>query len=232
MSKENFDAKLATLEAIPAAEVKAPTMPVDISLQEAEDLFTWAAEDQAALQAKGLDWDTHVADIPVRAGALRYAQSEWMKERFGREEASKVWKEESPKAFELRNDLLADFRYAYRKNANLLGRVRAIAEGTGAADMIQDLSDISVLGKANTAELEEIKFDLTKLDVVEQRADELAELLAKANGVLLENASAKDIRDRAFTHLKEAVDEVRDCGKYVFRKDPNRYKGYISRYKK
>ena len=98
--------------------------------------------------------------------------------------------------------------------------------------MIQDLSDISVLGKANTAELEEIKFDLTQLDVVEQRADELAELLAKANGVLLENASAKDMRDRAFTHLKEAVDEVRDCGKYVFRKDPNRYKGYISRYKK
>ena len=232
MSKENFDAKLTTLEAIPAAEVKAPTMPVDISLQEAEDLFTWAAEDQAALEAKGLDWATYVADIPVRAGALRYAQSEWMKERFGREEASRVWKEESPKAVEMRNDLLADLRFAYRKDANLMGRVRAIAEGTGAADMIQDLSDISVLGKSNTAGLQAINFDLTKLDVAEQRADELAELLAKANGVLLENASAKDMRDRAYTHLKEAVDEVRDCGKYVFRKDPNRYKGYISRYKK
>ena len=232
MSKINYDAKVATLQAIPATEVILPTTPVDVSLQEAEDLYSWAIEDQAALEAKGIPWETTVVDIPVRAGALRYAQSEWMKERFGREEAIKVWKEESPRAYEMRNDLIADFRFAYRKNENVLARVRTIAEGTGDADMIQDLSDISVLGNANTAELEAINFDLAQLDLAAQRADELAELLAKANGAQLENASAKDIRDRAYTHLKEAVDELRDFGKYVFRKDPNRYKGYISRYKK
>jgi hypothetical protein len=40
--------------------------------------------------------------------------------------------------------------------------------------------------------------------------DELANLLAEANG------------DKAYTHLKELVDEIREAGKYVFRNDKNK----------
>ena len=45
-----------------------------------------------------------------------------------------------------------------------MNRVRVIADGTGDADMIQDLSDISVFGKANPKELHKIKLDMTRLD--------------------------------------------------------------------
>ncbi|GAA4278575.1 hypothetical protein [Aquimarina mytili] len=232
MSKENYDTKLPVLENVPLDVVKAPTTPVDTMLQEAENLFIWAQEDKKELKGKGLNWKQFVLDLPIRTGACRYAQAVWMKERYSKEEAAKAWREESPKAYEFRNDLLADLRFAFRKRPDLLARVRAITDGEGDADMIQDLMDISVLGKANIPELEAINYDLTRLDLAAQQSDDLAELLAKANGATLDNSKAKDIRDRAYTHLKEAIDEIRETGKYVFRKNPERYKGYISRYKR
>lgn len=232
MSKENYDSKLTTLENMSQEVVKAPTTPVDTTVQEAENLFIWAQEDKKALLDIGLDWNRYILDLPIRTGACRYAQAVWMKERYSQEEAAKTWREEAPKAYTFRNDLLADLRFAFRKRPDLLARVRTISDGEGDADMIQDLMDISVLAKANMTELEVINYDFTRLDLAEQQSDSLAELLAKANGATLDNSKAKDIRDRAYTHLKEAVDEVRNTGKYVFRKDPERYKGYISRYKR
>jgi hypothetical protein len=139
-----------------------------------------------------------------------------MKERYSQEAAAKAWKEESPKAYEFRNDLLADLRFTFRKRPDLLARIRAIAD----ADMIQDLMDISVLGKANATELEKTKYDLRNFDIAAQKSDALAELLAKANGATLDNSKAKEIRDRAYTHLKEAMDELRETDKYAFRKGP------------
>ncbi|WP_378174920.1 hypothetical protein [Aquimarina sp. SS2-1] len=232
MSKENYDAKVAQLQALPQEQVERPKNPINIYLQEAEDQYVWLQEDLPELTAKGLDQATFVDDLPIRTGAARHAQSVWMKERYGREEAAKKWKEESPKAYEFRDDLLADFRFAYRKRADLLGRVKAISEGTGDADMIQDLSDISVLGKANTEELTAINFDLTQLDEAERKSNDFADLLAEVNGSRLDNSKAREMRDRAYTHLKEAMDEIRETGKYVFRKNPERYKGYVSRYKR
>ncbi|MEW7290636.1 hypothetical protein [Aquimarina sp. 2304DJ70-9] len=233
MSKENFESKLAVLNTMAINEVKTPNMPVDNALQEAENLFIWASDDKKALIGNsGLDWAKFAKDLPVRAGALRHAQSLWVSERYGQEEANKAWKEQSPKAYELRDDLLDDFRYAFRKRPDLLSRVREIANGQGNADMIQDLSDLSVLGKSNPGELTIAKFKLAKLDIAAQVSNDMAELLAKANGATLENSLAKEIRDKAFTHLKEAVDEIRDAGKYVFKNTPERFKGYISRYNK
>ena len=232
MSKENFDAKVAVLETLTVDQIKVPKTQMDAYLQEAEDQYVWAQEDKEVLESKGLDWVTFAEDLPLRAGAARHAQAVWVAERYGQEEATRAWKEESPKAYEFRNDLLADLRFAYRKRADLIARVRSIADGEGDADMIQDLSDISVLAKANTAELEAINFDLTKLDTAAQMSGDLAELLAQANGTRLDNSKAKEMRDRAFTHLKEAMDEIRDTGKYVFRKNPERFKGYISKYRK
>ncbi|MCH9008526.1 hypothetical protein IIA29_11070, partial [candidate division KSB1 bacterium] len=38
------------------------------------------------------------------------------------------------------------------------------------------------------------------------------------------------MRDKAYTHLKQAVDQVRECGQYVFWRNEARLKGYGSRY--
>lgn len=230
-NKDDFQAKFAEFSAIPDAEIKTPNIPVDRFVQEAENTYQWLQDDKESLTSAGLDWDL-VEDIPLRSGALREAESNWFKERFSQEAAQKEWKEKSHLAFDLRDRLLHDLRYAYRKDSNLLNRVAKIDEGFSNADMIQDLNDIAVLGKENIKPLQSFKFDLTKLDQAAVMADEMAELLGKATANQQDNNVARIMRDKAYTYLKQAIDEVRTCGQYVFWRDESRLKGYISQYHK
>ena len=78
--------------------------------------------------------------------------------------------------------------------------------------MIQDLNDLSVLGNANTVLLEAIGFDITQLETAATQADEMAELLSQATANRADNSESRIIRDKAYTLLKQAVDEVRSVG--------------------
>lgn len=229
MSAQDYTTKLPVFEAMTDDEVKIPNMPIDRFNQRGENLYHWCQDDQDKLTANGLDW-TYAEDLPVRAGACREAESIWSKEKKTRKEAAKAWKVQYPLAEKLKSDLLHQFRYAFRKDEELLVQVVIITEGDGAEDTIQDLNDLSVLGKANIPLLEAVNADLTKLDTAATTADSLATLLAEVNGDRNEPNAAKKVRDKAYTHLKEAMDEVIDCGRYVFRNDPDRLKGYRSPY--
>ncbi|MFH1852563.1 MAG: hypothetical protein ABIA75_09480, partial [Candidatus Neomarinimicrobiota bacterium] len=126
--------------------------------------------------------------------------------------------------------LLHTFHYAYRNDELLAARVSAIADGTGHPDMIQDLNDLSLLGKANPDPLTAIGFDLTTLDTAAATADEMASLLSEATAVRSDLNAERVIRDKAYTYLKQALDEIRQCGQYVFWRDESRLRGYVSRY--
>jgi len=230
-NSDDFTAAQAEIEAINEADIKSPGLPVDTFLQEAENLYQWCQADKDKLTAAGLDW-TIVDSLPVRCGALRQAESLWFKERFTREEAEREWREKSPVAYDLRNQLLHDFHFAYRNNPDLANRVSHIAEGSGHADMIQDLNDLAELGKANTDQLNTIGFSIEQLDLASSTSAEMAELLSQATSDRADNNAARVIRDKAYTLLKQAVDEIRDCGQYVFWRNAERFKGYVSNYNK
>ena len=219
----------AALEAIPAGEVKEPSIPVDAFVQEAENLKQWATADAEALAVAGITSEM-IQELGTRAGALREAQSLWFKDRHTRKQAEEDWIDQSPAAYDLRDELLHALSFAFRKDDNLLSRVSEIREGSGKDDMIQDLNDLSVLGKEHTDLLNAINLDLTKLDTAAQLADEMAELLALANGSKETGNDSKILRDRANTLLKKLVDEIRSAGKYVFWKQPERLAGYKSQY--
>lgn len=229
MPKQSYEAKLAVLEAMAAEEVRKPNMPVDVFIQELFNLGEWVKQDKAALTKVGLDW-AEVEDMTVRAKALRYAQSVWMRKRYSQEEAQAEWDRLAPGAYELKNDLEADFRFAFRERPDLLSKVAAIEEGTGHSDMVQDLNDLAVLGKANLPLLEKINVGKGKLDSAATKSTEMAELLAKVNGIHAEGNPECDMRNRAYTHAKTVVDAIRNTGRYVFRKDDKRLKGYRSEY--
>ena len=226
---DDYNAKLADIQAIPEEEVKEPGIPVEVALQEAENLHHWSLDDAGELKVVGITM-AMINELPVRAGACREAQSIWNKDFRSQQEAQKKWAEQAPEAYKFRDDLLASLRFAYRKNDALLSRVSAITEGNGHADMIQDLNDIAVLARENPDPLTAIGFDLAQLDLAATRADELADLLAEANGDKADQNESKIIRDKAYAYMKALVDEIREAGKYVFRNDKNRLKGYSSDY--
>lgn len=76
--------------------------------------------------------------------------------------------------------------------------------------------------------------DRTKDDA--QRAREKAgfervgDMMAAARWNL--QRQAKDLRDRAFAHLDELVSDLREAGRYAFRKDPARKKHFGSAYRR
>jgi hypothetical protein len=109
-------------------------------------------------------------------------------------------------------------------------RLNEIAEGGGHDDMVQDLMSLSLLGQKNTGLLEKINFDLTELVTAATLSKTLSDLLALNNDGQEKDSPEKDLRDRAFTHLKKAVDEIRLYGKAEFWREPDRLKGYSSEY--
>lgn len=223
----DYNELLPVIAAIKPNEVLTPNMPIDVFVQEAENLFHWCLDDLTPLTAVGLSWEL-VTSLPVRAGACREAQSLWIKERNTNQEAESKWKAEAPAAFDLRDQLLHHFRFAFRKDEGLLARVEEIAQGNSNADMVQDLNDLATLGKAHTALLSNINFDLSQLDQAADVADRMGDLLGATNGERKSVSEAMQLRDKAYTYLKLAVDEIRECGKFVFWRNPDRLKGYVS----
>jgi hypothetical protein len=227
---EEYNMKLEVIKAIPDDQIKTPhAIPVGIYIQESEDLYKWCLDDKDALTAKNLDW-TVVEDLPVRCGALREASTNWSKEWRTREEAEKLWLLESPKAYDLRNEIAHHFYYAFNDSPTEIAKVNRFLEGTTHAEMIQCLFNLSEMGQSNQELLTSIGFDLTLLDLAAQKSAELRILYAEATRDREDFSEFKRIRDQAFTHLKEAVDLIRKCGQYVFWRNAARGKGYRSNY--
>ena len=226
---DDFNAKADSIKAIADEDIKYPTQPMDSYLQEAENLFKWSQADALELIRVGITQEK-IDDLPIRTGACRETQSVWMQDRYTQKEAQKEWGIKAPEAYDLRNTLLHGFRYAFRADPVLLGRVADIADDTGHADMIQDLNDLAVLGRDNTDLLNSIGLEMDKLSTAAMLSDSMAELLATANSNKLEQNETKILRDKAYTYLKELVDEIRAAGKYVFWKDKKRAKGYTSKF--
>lgn len=217
------------IEAISEKEIKVPNMPVEVFIIEAEALYNSALLDKEKLMARGLKMEV-INSMQPAVGALSFVQSEWVTERFEKEEAEKEYAEKAPDAFEFRNMLVAELNFAYYGNATLESRIDAIKKGDGNADMIQDLMSLALLGKKNSVPLEATNFDLTLLDKAEELSAAMAALLGKANGTRDDDNSKKVLRDKAYTYLKQSVDVVRKYGKFVFRYDENHAAKYASEY--
>lgn len=214
---------------LPADQVLTPRIPIGIYLQEAENLNQVALADMTKLIGAGLT-EKVIANIQLYAGACREAQSIWNREYNARQVAEQQWAEQMPLGYDLRDKLAHAFGYAFRADEALMKKVHAIRAGRGHADMIQDLSDIAVLGRANQHLLDAIHFDAKELDIAADLSSALASLFAQANGERLSENNSKQMRDRMYTLLKHAVDEVYSCGRYLFWNDEKRLKLYRSAY--
>jgi len=204
-----------------------PDLPVAIVLHEALNLYDWCQHDREILTKTGLDWKL-AEDIPLRAEALSRLESVWTSERLSIKEGRKEWKVALPQALRLRKVLVHHFYYAFSSNPDAYSKVQRIAKGQEHADMIQDLADLSVLGKKYQSELKSLGIDLGILDKAMQMSFELGGLLASANYAVHESSENQKLRNKAYYHLKESIEAVRKVGKYVFWEDKERYKGYIS----
>lgn len=227
---EDFIALQAEINGRNEEDNRRINMAISVYVAEAETLYQVAQEDEESLRNAGLDWNK-IELLPTLCGATRYAQSLWNADRFSSAEAQKEWDSRIDDVCDHQEFCLHAMEYAYRNIPHLLERVDAIKEGTGNPDLIQDLSDTAVLGKENQEPLLAINFDPANLDHSAVLADEMAELLAIKDSSD-SKSERKVVRDKAYSWLKDIVDEIYACGQYVFWKDEDRRKKYCSAFRR
>lgn len=230
MSEEQLAALREQLSAIPSSEVDVPDIPMATVLQEGSDLLTVLRDEKvwSRLLAIGVDADAREA-LEQALGATRTAQSLWMVTRDRQKSDSQRDRERRGAA--LRLELLAAGRYNLREDRVALGTLSAIAQGEGVADLIQDLSDLAML-----IEQKRQAFERDRTFDASQRCEEArslsSELSAGTSGERLsgDQATAMELRNRAYTHLDDLVSKLREAGRYAFRADEKQRKNFASRY--
>ena len=222
-TNKNSTSTKKAVTSITREELTALGVPVNDTIQEGQNLHNWAKHDQPQLCAAGLDIEK-IDELAKAADFLRCAEGVWYNTK-----SIQTGNAEISEAMEFSNKLIHDYLYAYRDNATVLSAVRELAEASSNADRIQSLQNCREIGLEHPEELQAINFDMKLLDKAAAIADSVAERIGETKA---DDVEEKFLRDQAYTYLTRLISEVRECGKYVFYRDPARYKGYISHYHK
>ena len=209
-----------------------PTVPVDIAIGEAGKLHQSAMEDKVALLAKGLSEDK-IKELTPRAKFLQEKQSIWISVYQSALSNTEAWEAKIDEGRLLQRELKHDFQFAYRNHPDILKRLKNIVDGSGNMDLIQDLSDYSAFAIQYPEPLTAILYDTNKTVRAKQLSLDLVDLMNQVDGVKdSKNRPEKIMRDRAYTYLKQLVDEIRAYGKYAFWNDEEKQKRYSSEYQR
>lgn len=228
MSIEDLNQSKEELFAINPKDVKKPTMPIEDVVGESQALYYWSKDDEPKLLSIGIKTEA-IESLPVLSRALKAAESLWIAKKNELEDIHTQWNTESEEAEDFRSQMLHTFRYAFRKNEQVLSKIRLIGKGYTNNDLVQDLNDLSEIGKAHPEELNAINYDLTILDTASEMSDRIGDTLAKSKADDFYHESL-DLRNRAYTKLWEVVKEIRAAGTYLFWRDDDRFDGYVSEY--
>lgn len=225
----NYASKLDVITSIPDKQIKIPVnIPVYIYIQEAEDIRQWCQSDKDKLIANGLDWSL-VEDLPARIGTLRQAQSLWNASTDDIDLKNR-WREITAEAHELRQHLIRSLRFVFRNDTAVLPAIKDFTKGRSHATTIQSLNDLSVFGEVHIESLQTAGFDISAL----RRARELSMEMTSAYAVIITKRNSPDrkykIRNQAYTHLAEAIDEIKRHAKHVLFQNHDRLRGYSSEY--
>ncbi|MBN1577355.1 MAG: hypothetical protein JW913_12425 [Chitinispirillaceae bacterium] len=216
-------------EAIPKKAVLSPNMPVGTYLQEAYNIHCFMRDDRELFTGGGFDWRL-VDELPERIGYLRNAEAAWWKAKFAPSPVKMEFERRQALAVEARGKLLRDLEFACRGDADALRRIREIKKGSGQSDFNMDLFDIGNLAQDKNAALVAIGSDPRLVDDIRECAEKLPGLYAQCHVEKAAEEEKRSRRDRAYTFLAMAMEEIRRCARYVLRDDPKRLKGYASEY--
>mgnify|MGYP003624723680 CR=1 FL=1 len=211
-------------------KIVSPIIPVDITIGESGTLNRYATEDEEVLLAKGLK-EGLIQQLIPSAKFLQDKQSAWIAVYQSALSSTQQWEAKIDEARLLQRELKHDFQFAYRNDPDILKKLKNIVGGNGNMDLIQDLSDYPAFAKQYPEPLTAILFDTSKTDRAKQISLDLVDLMNEVDGVKnSKNRPEKLMRDRAYTHLKQLVDEIRAYGKYAFWNDEEKQKRYSSEY--
>ncbi|MGL1887240.1 MAG: hypothetical protein OCD76_12070 [Reichenbachiella sp.] len=141
--------------------------------------------------------EAHTIALEKLTGAARIALSN-MHIDSGTDTAT--WKEISSEAFELRDELLIEFKYACTDVPKKIEILKEISKGSTISDMIQELFDLATLSETILPELEATNFPMELLTRTNELSEVLGTMQISAKLDRSNNSESRIIRDQAVVH--------------------------------
>lgn len=216
------EAEEAVLLAFPASYDRLPDQSVPRIVSMAREVLAAARQAIESLEASTKVTPKDLDALAVGLDRLQRAEAQWAKSRDARVDPKDVAEGESLKA-----DALAALDYWLEGDEDVETRVSKIREGTGIADLADDLEKLAALLEAHAGSLK--KADLVKGAPARMRT--LAERMTDSLTGKKADVRAKtllSLRNRAFWGLGALLDTICSAGRYAFRKEPRKAKLFAS----
>ncbi|TLX75297.1 hypothetical protein E9993_10390 [Labilibacter sediminis] len=223
ISKQDVENKAKNLEL--KTKVKN-RISVDVLTLEAEELLAWSTQDKEALQKHGLQSGI-LDELKWLIQLTREAQVSWVTK--SNNEHKLLWNKNKMGYRLLYADTIRKYKYAFRHDTGLVKRLSGMNKRMKYAEIFQGLSDLAVMGESNQEELSKVGIDSSLIETLYDKSDEGSDLMAEVNSVNRGGSELLEMRNRYSYLLQQTMKEIRQCGQFVFKNDPMRKKGYVSR---
>ncbi|MBL0197572.1 MAG: hypothetical protein IPQ09_25830 [Myxococcales bacterium] len=212
----------ALLASYPPEFDRLPDQSVPRILTMAREVLAAGKQAITALAAHTRVGKADLERLEADAALLARCEDIWGRARDVRVDSKDIAEGEA-----LKSDALAALDYWLEADAEVAARVSKVREGTGIADLADDLEKLADLLDENAAALK--KADLAKGAAARMRA--LAESLASGLAGRRSDVSSRALltkRNLAFYGLVAKMDAVCAAGRYAFRKEPRKAKLFAS----
>ncbi len=207
---------LDLIKAVPLDALHTTSTPFGKYVGEAETLHSNAKVHFDRLATRGFTTEK-LTLLHRRTGATRIAIINFQLET---KTVTNEWKAKKTYAFDFRDTLLTDIKFACRERSDLSEILKDITKGASIDDMIHDLFELAKLGESVSDELKAINFDSALLSEAKQLSTELNDVRSISKATSAIHAESRIIKDQAMTLLARSVHEIHEYAQYVFKKEP------------
>ncbi len=210
-----YESSMQEVTTMSDSAIERNSTPIDKLLFQSDKMHVALIDNKDTFATKNFPME-EIAHFERRIGACRIAQSNYSILAKGDEANKIVWAQKHEEAIVLKSNINKHVRFVCTEFQLPTTAIKKISEGTGIADLIQDLSDLATLGQNIREHLEKINFNLALLDRAAKLASELGKLQELSQH---DRSQTKIIRDKLVTLLNHSVSKVRRWAHLVFEDD-------------
>ena len=214
-----FETYREVIEGINSESIVPLNMPYEEAVHEGERVAALAQKYGDFLRKSAIDPEL-LKTVTGRAGAFAYTVSMADIFRKGGQDNNQKWQERKKVAYNLRRKIQKILLYVFRRDEGTKKRIAKVMGGRGDLDMIKDLLSYYQLAMEKGDDIRKANIDM---DIFLQASSLHAELTELVTFIAIDPDSinmAQQTCLKAWTFLKEALDEIYEAGRIVFMDEP------------
>ncbi len=227
---EAYDRLMPDILGISPDSIQHPNQPAENIVVEGKKNIKLTVEDREALLNSGIDAEI-LDGLQDRVEAYEISEAKYIVLRDSTEDLKEKLKIIRDKTFEIRKVLLHNLNFVLKNDKDAVAALERIAHGRSINNKIFDIRPILELAGTHLADLDKINFDRSILDDAEILYNEAQEVQSEIAVSPKAISEIKEIRNRAYTYLNEALSKIKEHAHFVFWQNEERLNLYKNQYR-